>query len=264
LAGSEFVTPTETATPTPTPPVRTPTLTTTGGNPPAAGAALPAELPFKAGEQLNFNVSLANSPQAVGTASFQVRARARYFNRDGLLLTVKAQTTAAASRIFFANDQINSYVDPNTLLPFRTELNLIEGRNRTNQIFTIDQDRGNAVTDKGVTIEIPVGTHDYISVLYALRSFNLTPPKRNAVTILVNNRPRTLFITSLKRETIQLGNQQIPAVQLSLTTDDPQPDKYALRLWVSEDRRRLPLRVTAMTQLGQVRADLAIIPMTQQ
>jgi len=97
-----------------------------------------------------------------------------------------------------------------------------------------------------------------------MRSFNLAPPKRNAVSILIDDRPRTLFITSLKRETIQLGSQHIPAVQLSLTTDDPQPDKFALRLWVSEDRRRLPLRITANTQLGQVRADLAIVPVTRQ
>ncbi len=258
LAGSEFITPT-------TPPVVvTPPVANPVGGDPASGTRLPSELPFKAGEQLNFNVFLANAVPAVGTASFQVRARAKYFNRDGLLLSVKAQTSATASRIFFANDQVNSYVDPNTMLPFRTELNLIEGRKITNQIFTIDQDRGSAVTDKGVPIEIPVGTHDYISVLYALRSFNLAPPRRNAVTILVRNRPRTLFITSLKRETIQLGSQRIPAVQLSLTTDDPEPDKYALRLWVSEDRRRLPLRITANTQLGPVRADLAIIPVAEQ
>jgi Protein of unknown function (DUF3108) len=259
LAGSEFITP-----PTTTAPVVAPPAITPGASVPTSGAPLPPELPFKAGEQLNFNVFLGNSTQAAGTASFQVRPRAKYFNRDGLLLTVKAQTSAAISRIFFANDQINSYVDPITLLPFRTELNLVEGRNRTSEVFTVDQDRGSAVTGTGVTIEIPVGTHDFISVFYALRSFNLAPPKRNAVTILVNRRPRTLFITSLKRENIQLGGQQIPAVQLSLTTDDPQPDKYALRLWVSEDRRRLPLRIAATTQIGQVRADLAIIPVTQQ
>jgi hypothetical protein len=262
LTGSEFTTPAQQGNPTRavnTPRVVTPPAVGPNGDGAISGAPLPAELPFKAGEQLNFNVYLGTSAQAAGTATFQVRSRAKYFNRDGLLLTVKAQTSAAASRIFFANDQINSYVDPNTLLPFRTEFNLIEGRNHTNQVFMIDQDRGSVTTDKGVAIEIPVGTHDFISVLYALRSFNLTPQKRNAVTILVHNRPRTLFITSLKRETIQLGGQRVPAVQLSLTTDDPQADKYGLRLWVSEDRRRLPLRVTATTQLGPVRADLAII-----
>ncbi len=272
LAGTEFLTPPQTTQPSPTPtpvatatPVKTPTVPEqTGGQP------LPPDLPFKAGEQLNFTVFLANQPQSVATASFQVRPRAKYFNRDGLLLTVKAQTLASLSRLFFANDQINSYVDPNTLLPFRTELNLIEGKRRTQQTLTIDQDRGSAVTDRGASIEIPVGTHDYVSVLYALRLFNLTPSnspstqRQNAVTILVNNRPLTLKITSLRRETIQLGTQQVAAIQLSLTTDDPQPDKYGLRLWVSDDRRHLPLRVTAITQLGPLRADLAIIPTNQQ
>lgn len=271
LAGTEFITPpqTPTAKPTPTPtvtatPVKTPTGPQTDGQP------LPPELPFKAGEQLNFTVFLANSTKSVATASFQVRPRAKYFNRDGILITVKAQTLSSLSQVFFANDQINSYVDPNTLLPFRTELNLVEGKRRTQQTLTIDQDRGNVVTDKGTSIEIPVGTHDYVSVLYALRLFNLTPSsttstqRQNAVTILVNNRPLTLKITSLKRETIQLGTQQVAAIQLSLTTDDPQPDKYGLRLWVSDDRRHLPLRVAAITQLGPVRAELAIIPTNQQ
>ena len=234
------------------------------GTAPAPGAAFPPGLPFEAGEQLNFNVFLANNAQPLGTVSFQIRQRAQYFNRDGILLAVKARTTNAAQRIFYADDQINSYVDPTTLLPFRTELNLREGTRRFNQTLTIDQERGSATTDKGTRIEVPVGTHDIISVLYALRSFNLAPPKRNAVSLLVENRPRTFFITSLQREFIELGAQKIAAVQLSLTTDDTQADKYALRLWVSEDRRRLPLRITATTPLGPLRADLAIIPVTQQ
>jgi len=253
----------------------TPPPTTTGppntaqprvtGTPTPPGTGLPTTgLPFAVGEQLNFNVFLGSTAPSVGTATFQVKQRAKYFNRDGLLLAVQAQTTNAAARLFVANDQINTYVDPATLLPFRIEINRREGRNRINKTFTIDQDRGNATTDKGVRIEIPVGTHDIVSVLYALRSFNLAPPKRNAVSFLVEDRPRTLFITSLKREAIELGGQKIPAVQLSLTTDDPQGDKYALRLWVSDDIRRLPLRITATTPLGPLRADLAILPITRQ
>lgn len=242
-----------------TPPVATPTPNINLPN-----AALPNGLPFKVGEQLNFNVFLPSIKEPAGTASFLVRERAKYFNRDGLLLTVKAQTSGVAQRLFIANDQISSYVDPNTLLPFRTELVLQEGRRRTNQVFTVEQDRGNALTNTGKRIDIPVGTHDLVSVLYALRSFNIAPPKRNAVSILINNRPRTLFITSLRRESIEVGGQRISAVQLSLTTDDPQSDKFQIRLWVSNDARHLPLRVTAQTALGLVRADLAIIPLTRQ
>jgi hypothetical protein len=246
-----------------------PSTTRPKTNPNGPGAAsspsaFPAGLPFNAGEQLNFNVFLGTNPQPLGTVSYQIRSRAQYFGHDGILFTVKARTTNAAQKIFYADDQINSYVDPQTLLPFRTELALREAARRLNQTLTFDQERGSTTTDKGTRIEIPVGTHDVLSVLYALRSFNLTPPKRNAVSLLIENRPRTLFITALQREVIQLGGQKINAVQLSLTTDDQQADKYALRLWVSEDRRRLPLRITATTPLGPLRADLAIIPVTQQ
>jgi hypothetical protein len=68
----------------------------------------------------------------------------------------------------------------------------------------------------------------------------------------------------LKRESIQLGSQTIPSIQVSLTTDDSQSDKYVLRAWISDDERRLPLRIAAMTKLGVLRADLAIIPVVAQ
>ena len=63
---------------------------------------------------------------------------------------------------------------------------------------------------------------------------------------------------------MQIGSQTIPAIQISLTTDDAEGDKYQLRAWLSDDSRRLPLRLTAVTQLGPIRADLAIIPVTRQ
>ena len=221
-------------------------------------------LPFKVGEQLNYQVFLGNLPQPVGSASFHFRSRSRYFDHDGYLFVASAQTTNAAQRLFSANDRISSYVDQKSLLPFRTELNLVEGSRRLTQILNVNQDYGAATSDKGEKIEIPVGTHDYISFFYMLRTFNLTPPKKSAISILVNNKTKTLTVTAVKRETIRLGSQSIPAIQLSLTTDDSPNDKFQLRAWISDDKRRLPLRLTAVTQIGAVRADLAIIPVTSQ
>jgi hypothetical protein len=257
LAGSELI-----ATPNP-PPGQTPTPLP-GPSAPPSGSNTLVGVPFRVGEQLNYQVYLPTIAAAVAQATFQVRARSKYFNQDGLLFTVNAQTTNALQKLFVANDTISSYVNPETLLPFQTELNLSEGRTRVNTKLTINQDYGRATTDKGERIEIPVGTHDYLSFFYLARTFDLTIDKRNAISILVNNKPKTLFITALKRESIQLGSQSIPAIQLSLTTDDPQPDKFQLRGWLSDDRRRLPLRLTAVTKIGAIRADLAILPVTGQ
>lgn len=266
LAGSDVVKPSAPVA-VPTTPVNPPIAGPTPvvpPQPPADSGDHNLDLPFKVGEQLNYQIFLGDIKPAAGNATFQVRARARHFDRDAFLFTLRAQTTNAVQRLFFANDQISSYVDPKALLPFRSEMNLVEGSRRLNQILTINQDYGTATTAKGERIEIPIGTHDYLSFFYVARTFNITPLRRNAVSILVNNQPKTLYITSLKRETIQIGSQSIPAIQLSLTTDDPQPDKYLLRVWISDDKRRLPLRLTGSTEAGQVRADLAIIPLTAQ
>jgi hypothetical protein len=266
LAGSEYI-PTPAVPPPSNPgptPVGPPVQPVANPIPPASGDSSLDALPFKVGEQLNYQVFLPTINQPVGLATFQVRGHSKYFDHDGLWFALSAQTTNALQHLFFASDKVNSYSDPKTLLPFHTELDFKEGRNISNTKLVINQDYGTATTDKGVRIEIPVGTHDYLSFFYVLRTFNLTPPRRTAVSILVNNKPKTLFISALKKETVQLGTQTIPAVQVSLTTDDAQSDKFQLRAWISDDRRRLPLRLTAMTPLGAIRADLAIIPVTRQ
>ena len=222
------------------------------------------DVPFRIGEQLTYQVYLSSSPQQVGTITFVLKSRGRYFNRDGLLFSVTAQTTGAGGRVFPVNDQINSYVDPTTLLPFRTELNLSEGKYHYSRTFSLDQNRGAALADTKQRIEIPVGTHDLISAFYSIRTFDLRPPKQNAISIMATSQPRTLLVKSQRRETIELGGQKIDAMMLTLTTDDPLSDKLQLRLWIGDDARHLPLRITAITQFGLVRADLLIAPVASQ
>ena len=260
LAGSELVAPPTEKPPAPPPIAVAPAPTPTATTPPA----LDPNLPFTVGEQLNYQVFIGSSNTPLGLATFQVGPRNRYFERDGLFLSVTAQTTGAASRLFVAKDRVDSYVDPKGLLPFRTVLSLAEGQRRLNEVLTYSQDTGAAVSDKGTKIDIPVGTHDYVSFFYALRTLNLNPNKKSAVSILVERKPKTLFVNVTKREPIQLGDRSIPAIAVSLTTDDPEPDKYKLRMWVSDDRRRLPLRITCTTKLGPLRADLAILPTSPQ
>jgi len=272
LAASELPPPGATPTPaTVTQPVRR--IPPSDGKPPVTpsrdgvtkatdgsdSAGAPLNLPFKVGEQLNYQVYVNNGAQPVGSVNFAVASRGRYFNREGLVFTATAQTNGPGARIFFVNDVIKSYVDPETLLPFRTEINLAEGKWKTTRAYNVDQDRGAVVTEKDQRIEIPVGTHDLISLLYALRTFDLRL-KRNAISILAISQPRTLFVESQKRETIEVGKEKIAALLLTLTTDDAQPDRLQLRVWVGDDSRHLPLRIMAVTPLGVMRADLAIKP----
>jgi hypothetical protein len=275
LAGSELTVPepnpkTDGTQPTRIGPQESPGTVATS---PGSGQSLPsgktastpmADVPFRIGEQLSYQVYLAGTSQPVGTITFTLKARGRYFNRDGLLFSATAQTTGPGGRVFPVNDQINSYVDPTTLLPFRTELNLAEGKYLSNRSYNLDQNRGAAVADSKERIEIPVGTHDLISAVYAIRTFDLWPKKRNAISIMATTQPRTLFVESQRRETIELGSQKISAIMVTLTTDDPQGDQMQIRMWIGDDARHLPLRIAAVTQFGAVRADLVIQPGTSR
>ena len=244
----------------PTNPGPTPTPTPT----PARQTTAALDLPFKVGEQLNYRVFLGKATTSIGSLNFEIKSRGRFFNRDGLQITVNAQTIGPAA--FAVRDQITSYLDPTTLLPFRTEINLTEGKYHNAKNYNMDQDRG-AATAEGSRerIDIPVGTHDLISAFYSLRTFDLTPKSRpNSISAMTIHRPRVLSVKSIQRETIDLNGQKIAAIQLQLTTDDPQPDRLQIRIWVGDDGRHLPLRIAAVTELGPMHADLIVVPVSSR
>jgi len=182
-----------------------------------------------------------------------------------LMLAASAQTLTATptdAALFAVYNNINSYIDPETLLPFRTELRSALSPNAS--IISLEQARGTAQINDGTRVSIPVGTHDLVSIAYALRLFRLTPPNRTSVSVLIGNRPRTLTMVALSREAIFIGGQRVPAVQVSVMLDGAEADKYQMKLWVSEDATHTPLRFAATTPLGLVRADLAILPVVSQ
>ena len=238
--------------PTPTP------VPTDGSNGPSISNSAPADLPFKVGEQLNYRVFAGNNTP-VGSMTLSLKSRGRFFNRDGLQLSWLAQTSGGG--LLQVRDQMTSYVDPSTLVPFRTEINFAEGSWRNARNYNLDQDRGVATLEgKTDRLEIPVGTHDLVSALYAIRTFDLSVLRQNAISIMALNHPRTLFVKAEKRETIELNGQKIPAIMLRLTTDDTDADKLQLRIWVGDDSRHLPLRIAAFLGKATVHADLAIVP----
>jgi hypothetical protein len=143
-------------------------------------------------------------------------------------------------------------------------MNISEGQRRLNQILTTNQDTGAVTSDNGTRIEVPVGTHDYVSFFYVLRTINAVVGKKSVVSVLVENKPKTIYIDPLPRESIQLGPRRVQAIPLRITTDDQEPDKYQFRMWLTDDHQRLPLRLSCVTRLGQLRADLAILPTTSQ
>jgi hypothetical protein len=215
----------------------------------------PTPLPFSTGEQLNYKIYSGMPSKQTGTLTLQVKKQATYFGQEGLLFTSNVHIAGQSIDILGFNAQINSYVNPLTILPFRTE-------SVPDLSLTIDQQKGKAITDKNQVIHLPNNTHDPLSIIYALRYVDLKPPKRKLVSILIRDKVHKIFITSVDKDFLELGGQKIPAIKLNISTEET-PEAIAV-LWIGTDYRKLPLRILINNPQNPFRADLAIMPALEQ
>nr|MBA2494881.1 DUF3108 domain-containing protein [Acidobacteriota bacterium] len=128
-----------------------------------------------------------------------------------------------------------------------------------NQTVQFDQKAGTATFDGKLHPEIPVGTHSILSLAYAIRSFNLKPSKDpnnpvndTRVAVFLGSDANVFILRPSTADIINLKGEKVPAQLVSVTTGNPQIDSLNLRVWLSLDEKRVPLRFT----LGSYQADL--------
>jgi hypothetical protein len=98
-----------------------------------------------------------------------------------------------------------------------------------------------------------------LSLIYAVRSFNLKPSKDTynpindtRVAVFWENKPYIFTLRPSTAEIIDIKGMKISAQLISVNTGNPQLDSLNIKVWLSNDSRRLPLRFSA----GQYQADL--------
>ena len=247
--------------PTPTPntlptPIRTPTPVPTP-TPYIDNQSLSADLPFKLGETLNYQVSALG--KRIGIVTAQVKERKQYLGQDSLLLTAIVTGTEAGANILNLNDEIKAQVNPDSIAPKFIELKFGGNLSRFNQTAIFDQKAGTVTFNGQLHPEIPVGTHSILSLAYAIRAFNLKPSKDpnnpvndTRVAVFLDDAAYVFTIRPSNAEIITLQNEKVSAQLLSITTGVPSIDQLNLRLWLSTDESRVPLRFSA----GNYQADL--------
>jgi hypothetical protein len=250
---AEVATPTPAQTPRPqvTPkPVETPT-------PYVENQALSADLPFDLGETLEYQIS--TNGQMLGLITIQAKERKLFAGEDSLLLTATVTGTQPGQQILKLGDSIIAQVNPETLAPKQIALKFTNLFSNLSQITQFDQKTGIATFGGTNRAEIPVGTHSILSLAYAIRSFNLKPSKDpnnpvndTRVAVFLGSDANVFILRPSNANIINLKGENVAAQLITITTGNSQIDSLSLRLWLSTDDKRLPLRFT----LGTYQADL--------
>lgn len=247
------------AEPVPTPsPISTPRPLPTPSPTPRAyvdNQPLLPEISFVLGETLEYSISAAGQP--VGTFVLQATERKQFQGLDSLLLT--GAVTDATGGIFAKGDGIQAQVNPDTLAPRKLDINLTGPLANLNQTVIFNE-KTNLVMFKGTgQVEVPVGTHSILSLVYAIRSFNLKPSKDSSnpindtrVAVFWENRPYIFTLRPSTAEVVTSRGEKISAQLVSITTGNALLDAQNIKIWLSNDERRVPIRFS----IGRYQADL--------
>ncbi len=247
------VLPTPAATPLPTP-AATPAPTPA---PYLPNQPLATTLPFVLGETLEYSISMGGAE--IGRARFRVDRRDQFTGRDALLLSATVTPFGPGAAYFAAGDSMQVWVDPETLTPISSTIKAAGPLSIFNSTAVFDPSTS-IITVNGVErIDGPVGTHSVLSLLYAMRSFNLKPSRdSNApvndtrVAVFWGGRTSVFVLRPSDAEIIDREGANLPAQLVNINPNHPQLDQLMPRVWLGNTLQRVPLRVA----LGQYQLDL--------
>lgn len=221
------------------------------------------------GEELSYRMSYMNLP--AGTLNFDVLDIQTKDTLAVYRLLVAAKTNKIFSPLFGIQNHYESYLETRTFLPVILEKDIRQ--KNIQQRFTIHFNHSKHIASVGDSIfwSIPDSCHHFFSMLYFLRNQALKPGDSLVFNLDAENLPsRGKAIIGEKQElTVPAGKFQ--AIEMNIKfkrlSSKPRPWKTDLltnrlanpdseiKIWLSDDHYRLPLKV----QFKQIDFDVKLV-----
>jgi hypothetical protein len=229
---------------------------------PRARAAAPARIehavPFKPGETLAFDISWSEYLTAA-SATVTVREKRPSFDSAAYYIVAEGQPTGLLAAIYSVYYKVDTLLDAYTLLPQRGSVFSQEGRRRRMQVTRFDQAKRKAVYEVTTAtvvrhdLSLPTPAHDPLSALYVLRTLPMRQGSETTMAVVNEGEVYQLKVTVTARETIATPLGALAAWKLTPRVFDAhgKPSEHELTIWVSDDARRLPLRIDANLTVGR-------------
>lgn len=247
-------------TPTPTPVVKPTPRPTPSQELYQENTRLLPELIFQLGESLEYVVTRGGKPS--GRVTIEAKERKLLDGLDTLVLRARVTGTEPGEANLKLGDSIVAKVNPETLAPRAFESKLGGGLAALTQNVMFDQRIG-AIQIGSQRLDAPIGVHTLLSLIYSMRSFNLKPSKDlsnpvndTRVAVFWVDRVYIFTLRPADADLITIGGERVAAQMVTINTGNAQLDALGLKVWLSVDGSRTPLRFT----VGAYQADLVRTP----
>jgi len=221
-------------------------------------ATVAARNPLAAGERLVYDVSWADFIVAA-ELTIETDPRRNFDGVDAYHVTATAKTVGLVSGLALkVNDVYDSYINASTLQPFRAEKRSRHGKKQTQSSVVLDQTKRVAQLPNGKTLELPDDTYDLAGLLFAIRGMDLTIGKSRTLTLIEDDKLYTIKVQPEGKEkvTTRAGSYEVIRIGTSMVKGRENDKLYNLKIFVSNDARRMPVLITAEPSWGSVRVEL--------
>jgi uncharacterized protein DUF3108 len=226
-----------------------------------AGAGEPSSARhFQVGEQFTYEISWLSI--TAGTAVMAVNGAGMDADRPLAKLNTTAQSSPVITKFFPVDNRVESIVDLTTLLPEHLIFKRREGKKKEDIEYIFHQKEGTvAVVKNGATEirEMQPATQDIISCLYYARSeLLLRPGSLLTMNVYHDKKNRKLDVRVEEIEIVSgpWGEVETARVLVIMPFQGLFLNKGNIRVWFTNDDRRIPVRMKAKVVIGSIVADL--------
>jgi hypothetical protein len=222
------------------------------------------------GETMAFEVRLGGV--LAGEAALAVGEVGEFEGKKAIVVKSRANTAGAAALIKRIVDEATTVIEVDTGRPLQLDTLVEQGSRKTtahakfvDNVAEVTYQRSDVV--KPVTFKINFGTqtvHDTHTAMAQVRGWRAAPGTTRSVYVIGGRRLWRVDVKVLGIETIgsAVGNRRAIKFEgssyrarpnFTIETDKP---VRTFTVWLSDDADRVPLKVTAKTELGEVTVDL--------
>lgn len=223
---------------------------------------------FRRGEKLTYlaHYSFLNAGVATVYMDPQVHA---VNNRACYKVEIAGKSVGLFAAMMYVNDTWQSYIDTSAMIPHKFFRNIEEGGYRKKETVLFDHFKKtadvkytvNKDAEKTVQYKIPTNAQDLVSGYYFLRTLNFTNKKINdtiGIDGFFENQNYNLKIKYLGKQTIstKVGKMNTEIIAPIMPGNDLFDGKDAIKIWISDDVNRIPVKIKAKMFIGSVELDL--------
>ncbi len=230
------------------------------------------DIAFKEGEEIQYIISYEWGAIWVdaGNVTFSV-VKEEISNQPCFHLIGVGKTTPKWDWLFKVRDRYESWVNVNTLLPYRFKRKTDEGGWEIYNEYFFNYNKKNVITltqstnskFKRDTLNITNNTFDIMTIVYLTRNLDFSKYKVNStipITIILDNEISNIYIRYLGKEVYdseKYGKFNCIKLGAYLIEGTIFKEGENMKIWVTDDKNRIPLMVETPILVGSIKARIA-------